>query len=74
MIHLTGRQKEILNLLMRGQTSKEIAFHLGIKTRTVRKHIQQIINKLGAKTLVHAVAKFILEDESRPVQELSFSI
>jgi DNA-binding CsgD family transcriptional regulator len=49
---LTGREKEVLKLIVDGQTSKEIADELGISKLTVdthRKHIQQ---KLGVSKQV----------------------
>ena len=47
LFKLTEREKEVLKLIVNGQTSKEIADNLGISKLTVdthRKHIQQ---KLG---------------------------
>lgn len=49
---LTGREKEVLKLIVNGHTSKEIADNLGISKLTVdthRKHIQQ---KLGVSKQV----------------------
>ncbi|MBI1224881.1 MAG: hypothetical protein GC192_06555 [Bacteroidetes bacterium] len=49
---LTGREKEVLKLIVNGHTSKEIADELGISKLTVdthRKHIQQ---KLGVSKQV----------------------
>jgi len=74
MVPLSPRQKEVVSLLMRGQTQKEIAYQLGIKPTSVRKHVRKTIEKLGARTLIHAVAKFTLEDDSKLAQELYFSI
>lgn len=44
LFNLTGREKEVLRLIVKGFTSKEIAERLGISKLTVdthRKHIQQ---------------------------------
>ena len=52
IFRLTGREKEILKLIVNGLTSKEIADELGISKLTVdthRKHIQQ---KLGVSKQV----------------------
>ena len=52
IFRLTGREKEVLKLIVNGQTSKEIADDLGISKLTVdthRKHIQQ---KLGVSKQV----------------------
>lgn len=44
--HLTGRQKEILQLLVKGFTYREISEILHIQTVTVQYHVDQLINKL----------------------------
>ena len=46
--HLTGREQEVLVLLARGQTNKEIASSLVISQVTVKKHVQTIVGKLHA--------------------------
>lgn len=45
---LTGREREVLNLLAKGETSKALAQRIGIRPRTVQKHVQRIYAKLGA--------------------------
>jgi DNA-binding NarL/FixJ family response regulator len=45
--HLTGREREVLQLLAEGRPMKEIADVLGITTRTVRFHKSQIMEQLG---------------------------
>jgi DNA-binding NarL/FixJ family response regulator len=47
---LTCRQHEILGLIARGQTSPEIAGHLGIRLRTVHTHRARLMKKLGVHT------------------------
>ena len=44
---LTGRQIEILTLLARGRSSKEIAFELGLSPKTVDVHRSRIMQRLG---------------------------
>ncbi|HIJ95504.1 MAG TPA: response regulator transcription factor [Desulfuromonadales bacterium] len=44
----TVREREVLNLVGRGATSKEIAEQLGITIRTVHAHRTNLMNKLGA--------------------------
>jgi DNA-binding NarL/FixJ family response regulator len=46
---LTPRQLEILVLLCRGQSSKEIGFDLGLSPKTVDVHRASIMNRLGLK-------------------------
>jgi len=58
---LSPREKECLILAARGQTSRDIAFKLGISERTVQFHFDGIRSKLGAATRNEAVAKGIGE-------------
>jgi len=44
---LSQREMEILRLLVKGMSNKEIAYHLGISHQTVKNHITSILNKLG---------------------------
>ena len=53
---LTARENEILELLTKGATNKEIAASLGISTHTVRNHLQNIMEKLHIQNRVQAAA------------------
>jgi NarL family two-component system response regulator LiaR len=44
---LTARESQISGLLRRGHTTKEIARRLGISSITVRRHISEVVHKLG---------------------------
>ncbi len=44
---LTARQREILQLIARGQTNDQIAARLHISVRTVRYHVEQLRIQLG---------------------------
>lgn len=54
---LTTRELEILQLLGRGRDSRAIGAELTIGYSTVRTHVQSIIEKLGARSRLEAVAK-----------------
>jgi DNA-binding CsgD family transcriptional regulator len=54
---LTTRQHEVLDGLVRGQTLAEIAFHLGIRIRSVRHHVDALKLKFGAVSLSQLAAK-----------------
>jgi len=52
---LTERETEVLNLLAKGRTNKEIAEILVITERTVKFHVSAILTKLGASNRTEAV-------------------
>ncbi len=52
---LTGREKEIFDLLVEGHQNKVVAHKLGISTRTVEVHRRRIMDKLNAKNLADLV-------------------
>ena len=54
---LTRREMEVLHLLARGLTDREIAEALCISERTVHKHVENIRAKLGVKTRTAVVAE-----------------
>jgi len=48
---LTPRQRQIMDLVLAGHPSKNIAADLGISQRTVETHRASIMKKTGAKSL-----------------------
>ena len=52
---LTERESEVLSLLAKGMTNKEIAEALVITERTVKFHVSAILTKLGASNRTEAV-------------------
>jgi len=54
---LTEREIEVLAAVGRGETSREIAYHLGITERTVKAHLTSIYNKLGVDSRAAAISK-----------------
>lgn len=55
---LSPRQGEILKLVRRGFTDKEIAGELAITRGTVKTHMRIILSKLRAKSRAHAVFRY----------------
>jgi two-component system nitrate/nitrite response regulator NarL len=53
---LTDREREVLNRLIQGESSKQVALHMGIAYSTARTHIQNILEKLGVHSRLEAVA------------------
>lgn len=52
---LTARQREVLGMVARGATNKEIAQILQIAPHTVKNHLGQIFERLGAANRAQAV-------------------
>lgn len=53
---LTGREKEVLHLVVKGQSNREIAGALTISENTVKFHLKNILAKLHARNRTEAVA------------------
>lgn len=56
---LTPREHEVLLLLSRGLTMRQMANRLGISPRTVETHMAKIYRKLDARTRVQAVSRAV---------------
>ena len=54
---LTGREREILRLIDRGLSNKEIARDLGIEVATVKNHVHNILEKLKVHRRGEAAAR-----------------
>lgn len=52
---LTSREMEVLELIVRGQSNKEIGASLAISEATVKSHINNILSKLGVTDRTQAV-------------------
>jgi len=53
---LTGREREVLQLVSQGATNKEIAASLHLSEHTVNFHMKNILSKLHLRNRAHAVA------------------
>ena len=71
---LTGRETEVLQLIAEGLANKQIAADLCISIKTVEKHRQQVMNKLGIHEVAgltrHAIAKGMVEASARLSESL----
>jgi len=56
---LTGREREVLELLSQGLSNKLIARRLQISEHTVKFHVSSVSNKLGAASRTDAVSRGI---------------
>jgi DNA-binding NarL/FixJ family response regulator len=62
---LTGRQKQILDLLCRNMTSRQVGAVLDICARTVDNHCVHICRTLGVRDRFEAVRLWSAERENR---------
>ncbi|MCE9554426.1 MAG: response regulator [Planctomycetes bacterium] len=49
---LSGREKEVLELMVAGQSAKQMAAHLGITPKTAMKHRSRVLDKFGVENSV----------------------
>ena len=63
---LSPREHEVLELLTKGSTNKEIAAALGISDNTVKNHLRNILHKLHLENRVQAATFAIRKSLSRP--------
>lgn len=54
--NLTLRQRQLVNLVAKGLTNKEIAAHLNLSEFTIRNHIHRILKQVDVRTRQEAVA------------------
>lgn len=63
---LTGRQREVLQLVAEGKSAKEISTALDISTKTVEFHKKSLMDELGVRTTAelirYAIAKGIVSE------------
>ena len=60
---LTRREREIMQLLSRGESNKSIALALHISYDTVKQHVRHILNKLNLSSRVKAAVLFAKEQQ-----------
>ena len=60
---LTKREREVFELLINNNSTKEIADILKISEKTVRNHISNVIQKLGVKGRSGAVVELLKLNE-----------
>jgi DNA-binding NarL/FixJ family response regulator len=68
-VHLTPREREVLVLIERGWTNKQIATHLGIELRTVKNHVHHLLDKLQVRRRGEAAAR-LREAQVPPTEAL----
>lgn len=69
-VHLTPREREVLQLMRDGLDAKTMAADLHVSVHTARSHIKKLLAKLGAHSQLEAVAianRLGVESDDRPV-------
>ncbi len=56
---LTAREREIMNLISKGLTNREIAAQFVLSEKTVKNHVNRIYSKLGATNRAQATALWL---------------
>lgn len=57
-LELTARQREVLELLAKGASNRDIAQRLGCTERTVEVHVSEILRKAGCRNRAQLVASY----------------
>lgn len=60
---LTDREKQVLDQVVRGLTTKEIARQLELSPRTIEIHRGHILRKMGARNAIELVRKALIRDQ-----------
>ena len=50
--HITEREFDVIKLIRKGMTNKEIGYELGISVNTVNNHIANIFQKTGVRSRI----------------------
>ncbi|MGX9356537.1 response regulator [Roseobacteraceae bacterium S113] len=69
-VQLTGRERQILNMILGGHSNKEIAHLLGISAKTVDKHRTSMMQKLDVHSVPQLMAFALREGLVDPASEL----
>lgn len=54
--YLTAREREVLQRLVRGESTRALSKSMGIRYSTARTHVQSVLTKLGVHTRLEAAA------------------
>lgn len=66
---LTPRQREVLALIARGSTDRDIAAALGISIATAQKHVAHLLKKLGVTNRAAAVGRVLRGPQAKVAME-----
>jgi DNA-binding NarL/FixJ family response regulator len=60
---LTARERQVIALIATGRTSKLIALEMDLSPRIVDRHVDECLQKLGAKNRAELIAKAFLRGD-----------
>jgi len=63
-VHLTPREKELLTLISKGYSNKEIAGELTLTVETIRTYLKTIYEKMHVRSRTEAVVKYMATGRS----------
>ncbi len=69
-VTLTKRERQTLNMIIRGKGNKEISADLGISVKTVESHRTSLMQKLGVNSVAQLMAKAVKDGMIDPSGEL----
>ena len=52
---MSPRERQVLSLVADGDTTKGIAFELGLSVRTIEIHRERAVRRLGVRTMAEAI-------------------
>jgi|SoiMethySBSTD1v2_1073268.scaffolds.fasta_scaffold6121432_2 two-component system, NarL family, nitrate/nitrite response regulator NarL len=58
-LRLTKREHEIIDLLLRGQSNKEIASQLGVSDQTIKNQLTTLYRKMDVSSRLELVVKAV---------------
>lgn len=69
IISLTAKERDVLNLLVRGLPNKVVAQKMGLSQRTVELHRSRVMEKMDASSAAHLVRMVMeIEDPGKPAK------
>ncbi len=63
-LHLTEREREVLDLILQARSNREIASQLGIEERTVKAHVGRLMRKTGSDNRIELSMRTLNSSQS----------